>query len=169
MKASMKDTEYQNLIETSWRRPLTEAERAKLAKLLETNPQWQESSHEDMALNGLLRGLPRAALSSNFNARVVLAARRAPTKPAWRMRLESFPWLSAGWVPRAALGAAMICCGILSFHEYQAMRRVQEARAMASVGALAGLPSIDWLQNFDTINRMNKVKVADDDLLTVLQ
>ncbi len=49
------------------------------------------------------------------------------------------------------------------------MRRVQEARAMASVGALAGLPSIDWLQNFDTINRMNKVKVADDDLLTVLQ
>ena len=49
------------------------------------------------------------------------------------------------------------------------MRRAHEARAIASVSRLAGLPSIDWLKNFDTINRMNKVKVADDDLLTVLQ
>jgi hypothetical protein len=49
------------------------------------------------------------------------------------------------------------------------MRRAQEAREVASVSRLAGLPSIDWLENFDTINRLNKVKVADDDLLTVLQ
>ena len=167
MKASM--IEYQNLIETSWRRPLTEVERVKLAKILEANPQWQESFREDAALNGLLRRLPTAAVSTNFTARVVQAARRVPPKPARRLRLESFPWLSAGWVPRLALGAAMICCGLLSFHEYQAMRRAQEARAIVSVSHLAGVPSIDWLENFDTINSMNKIKVADDDLLTVLQ
>jgi hypothetical protein len=169
MNVSMQETEYQNLIETSWRRPLTETEKARLGQLLKANSAWQESWQEDAALNGLLRKLPAAAVSSNFTARVVQAARRVPAKPAWRRRLESFPWLSGGWVPRAALGAAMICCGMLSFHQYESLRRVQEARSLASISHLAGLPSIDWLENFDTINRMNKVQVADDDLLTVLQ
>jgi len=169
MKTSMQHAEYQNLTETSWRRPLTASERTRLRELLEAHPEWQESWHEDAALNGLLRRLPGATVSTNFTARVMQAARRVPPKPAWRRRLESFPWLAAGWVPRAALGVAMVCCGLLSFHEYQAMRRIQEARALASVSRLAGLPSIDWLENFDTINRLNKVKVADDDLLTVLQ
>jgi hypothetical protein len=136
---------------------------------LEAHPEWQESWNEDAALNGLLRRLPSAEVSTNFTARVVQAACRVPAKSTWRRRLELFPWLPAGWVPRAALGVAMICCGMLSFHEYQAMRRAQEAQAVASVSRLAGLPSIDWLENFDTINRLNKVKVADDDLLTVLQ
>ena len=153
----MQDAEYQNLTEAGWRRPLTAAERTRLKELLGAHPEWQESWNEDAALNGLLRRLPSAAVSTNFTARVVQAVRRVPAKPAWRRRLESFPWLPAGWVPRTALGMAMICCGMLSFHEYQFMRRAHEARAIASVSRLAGLPSIDWLKNFDTINRMNKV------------
>jgi anti-sigma factor RsiW len=169
MKGYMQDTEYQNLKEASWRRPLSAAERARLRELLAAHPDCRESWHEDAALSGLLRQLPSAAVSTNFTARVVQAASRVPPKPAWRRQLESFPWLSAGWLPRAALGAAMICCGMLSFHEYQAMRRADEARAIASISRLAGLPSIDWMENFDTINRLNKIKVADDDLLTVLQ
>jgi anti-sigma factor RsiW len=169
IKASMQDAEYQNLIETSWRRALTAAERTRLRELLAAHPEWREPWNEDATLNGLLRRMPGAVVSTNFTARVVQAARRVPPKPAWRRRLELFPWLPAGWVPRAALGVAMICCGMLSFHQYQALRRADEARAIASVSLLAGLPSIDWMENFDTINRLNKVKVADDDLLTVLQ
>jgi hypothetical protein len=169
MKGNMQDAEYQNLTEASWRRPLSAAERARLREILAAHPEWQESWQEDAALNGLLRRLPGAAVSTNFTARVVQAARRVPAKPSWRRRLEFFPWLSAGWMPRAALGVAMVCCGLLSFQQYQAMRRTQEARAVASVSRLAGLPSIDWLENYDTISRLDKVKVADDDLLTVLQ
>jgi hypothetical protein len=165
----MQDAEYQNLTETSWHRPLLPGERARLRELLAAHPEWQEAWREDAALSGLLRKWPAAAVSSNFTARVVAAAQCVPAKPAWRRRLELFPWLPEGWVPRAALGAAMLCCGLLSFHEYEAVRRAQQARAIASVSRLAGLPSIDWMENFDTINRMNKVKVADDDLLTVLQ
>jgi anti-sigma factor RsiW len=165
----MQEPEYQNLIETSWRRPLSETERARLGKFLEAHPERQESWREDAALNGLLRRMPGAALSSNFTARVVQAASRIPAKPAWRRRLEAFPWLGGVWVPRAALGAAMICCGLLSFHGYQVRHRAQEAEAMVSVSPLAGLVSIDSLENFDTINKMNKVQVADEDLLTVLQ
>jgi anti-sigma factor RsiW len=165
----MKTTEYLKLKEASWRRPLTAAERARLREWLAEHPEAQESWEEEAALNGLLRRLPSAAVSTNFTARVVQAARRLPPKPAWRRRLEMFPWLPSGWVPRLALAAAMVCSGLLSFHEYEALCRAQQAQAVASVSRLAALPSIDWLENFDTINRLNKVKVADDDLLTVLQ
>jgi anti-sigma factor RsiW len=169
MKASMQVAEYQDLVETSWRRPLTDAERRKLKKILATNPERQAPWQEDAALTGLLRRVPSVSVSSNFTARVVQAVQRAPTKPGWRIRIGAFPWFSGGWVPRVALGMAMVCCGVLSFHEYQVMRRAQEAQAIASVSHLASLPSIDWLENFDTIDRMNKVQVADDELLTVLQ
>jgi anti-sigma factor RsiW len=165
----MKKTEYQKLKEASWRRPLTTAERAWLREWLAAHPEAQESWDAEAALNGLLRRLPSATLSSNFTARVVQAAQRRPERPAWRRRLEMFPWLPAGWMPRAALAAAMVCSGMLSWHEYVALHRTQEAQAVASVSRLAALPSIDWLENFDTINRMNRVNVADDDLLTVLQ
>jgi anti-sigma factor RsiW len=165
----MQNAEYQKLKEASWRRPLTAEERARLRELLAARPEARASWEEDAALTGLLRRLPGADVSTNFTARVVQAAGRLPAKPAWRRRLEMFPWLPAGWVPRAALAAAMVCSGMLSFHEYEALHRAHEARAVASVSRLAALPSMDWLENFDTINRLNKVKVADDDLLTVLQ
>jgi hypothetical protein len=161
----MQDAEYQNLKEAGWRRPLTSAERARLRELLAAHPEWQDSWEQEAALNGLLRRLPSAAVSTNFTARVVQAAQRLPAKPSWRRRWAMFPWLPAGWVPRAALAAAMVCCGLLTFHEYEALHRARVAREIAN----AGLPSIDWLQNFDTIDRMNKVEVADDGLLTVLQ
>jgi hypothetical protein len=169
MKASMQDAEYQNLKEAGWRRPLTAVERARLRELLAAHPEWQASWEQEAALNGLLRRRPSAAVSSNFTARVMQAAQRLPVKPAWRHRLEMFPWLPAGWTPRVALAAAMVCCSLFTFHEYEAWRRARVAREVASISHLAGLPSIDWLQNFDTIDRMSKVKVADDDLLTVLQ
>jgi anti-sigma factor RsiW len=165
----MKNTEYQIIKEASWRRPLTAVERARLREWLAAHPQTQESWEAEAALNGLLRRLPSATVSSNFTARVLLAAQRPPPKPDWLRWLEMFRWLPAGWMPRAALALAMVCSGLLSLHEYEALHRTQEAHAVVSVSRLAALPPIDWLENFDTINKMNKVDVADDDLLTVLQ
>jgi len=63
----------------------------------------------------------------------------------------------------------MVCCGVLSFREYQAVHRAQMAHELASVSDLAALPPMEWLKDFDTINRLNKVSVADDDLLAVLR
>ncbi len=169
METSMHKAEFQKLKEAGWRRPLTAAEQGRLREFLAAHPEWRESWNQEAALNGLLRRMPTPAVSTNFTARVLQAAQRLPAKPAWRRRLESFPWFSADWIPRAALGLAMVCCALLSFHQYQSLRRAHVAREVASVSRLAGLPSIDWLENFDTIDRLNKVKVADDDLLAVLQ
>jgi hypothetical protein len=168
-KANMQNAEFQNLKEAGWRRPLTAAERARLREFLAAHPEWQESWDKEAALSGLLRRRPDVAVSTNFTARVLQAAQRLPAKPSWRRRLGMFPWLPAGWVPRAALAAAVVCCGVLSFHQYEALRRAQVVRELADGSSLAVLPSIDWLQNFDTIDRLDKVKLADDELLTVLQ
>jgi len=167
--ASMKQTDYQNLKEASWRRPLTAAERTRLRELLAAHPEWRESWEAEEAVNRLLQRLPSAVVSTNFTARVVGAAQRLPAKPAWRRRLAIFPWLPAGWIPRAALGLAMLSCGFLSFQEYQTHHRAKVAQGLASVSRLAALPSLDWLKDFDTIDKLNKVQVADDELLSVLQ
>jgi anti-sigma factor RsiW len=166
---TMQHADYQNLIEAGWRRPLTPPERARLRDFLAAHPQLQESWGQEAALNRLLRRLPSAALSTNFTARVLQAAQRLPAKPPWPLRWPLFAWIPAGWIPRAALAAAMVCCALLSFHQYQASCRAQVARDLASVSRLAALPPIDWLKDFDTINRLDKVKVADDDLLAALQ
>ncbi len=167
----MQQTEYQKLIEVGWKRPLTPAERAQMRKFLDAHPEFQDAWEQDAALNGLLRRMPSPLISSNFTARVLQAAAREQpqARSSWLRRLEAISWLSNRWVPRAALGAAMICSGMISFHEYQAVHRAQVSHEVASMSQLAQIPSIEWLQNFDTINRMDKVKVADDDLLTVLQ
>jgi hypothetical protein len=166
-EANMQDAEYQRLKEAGWRRRLTTAERARMRELLAAHPEWQQSWEQDAALSGLLRRMPSAAISTNFTDRVVQAAQRLPTRPSWGQRLVLFPWLPSGWAPRIALATAMVCCGLFTCHEYKALRRARVAREVAKVSLL--VPSVDWLQNFDTIDRMNKVKVADDDLLAVLQ
>jgi anti-sigma factor RsiW len=169
MNANMRHADYQKLTETSWRRPLTAAERARLREWLAAHPEGRPSWEQEEALSRLLHRLPSAAVSTNFTARVVQAAQRLPAKPAWRRRPAIFPWFPAGWMARAALALAMLGCGFFSFREYQTIHRAQVAREVASVSRLAALPSMNWLKDFDTINKLSKVKVADDDLLSALQ
>jgi hypothetical protein len=63
----------------------------------------------------------------------------------------------------------MLGCGFLSFQQYQTNHRTKMAQGLISVSRLAALPSMDWLKDFDTINKLNKVQVADDELLSALQ
>ncbi|MGA2749110.1 MAG: hypothetical protein ABSG59_10065 [Verrucomicrobiota bacterium] len=168
-RAMMQDADYQRFTEISWRRPLTAEEKARVGQWLAAHPECLEKWEEEEGLDRLLHRLGAAPVSSNFTARVVQAAQRAPVRSGWGQGLAPWRWMSSGWRARLALGAAMVCCATLSFREYQAVHRAQVAREVASVGRLAALAPMDWLKDFDTINRLNKVTVADDDLLAVLQ
>jgi hypothetical protein len=163
----MQHAQFQNLKEAGWRRPLTEAERAGLREYLAGHPEARESWNQEAALNALLRTLPRAAVSSNFTARVLQAVQRQPPTPAWRRRLDIL--VPSRWMPRVALGTAMLCCAMLSAHGYDSWHRTQVARQLVNASRLVSMLSPDCLENFDTINRLNKVRVADDDLLAVVQ
>lgn len=168
-QANMQDADYQNLRETGWRRALTPSEEQRLREIAAAKPTLQKELDGDMALNRLLGRIPSAQVSSNFTARVTDAARRTERKPAWNERFAPFGWLSSNWMPRFALGLAMVCCGVISFREGQVAHRAQMARELASVTRLAALPPMEWMKDFDTINKLNKVAVADDELLTALQ
>ncbi len=63
----------------------------------------------------------------------------------------------------------MVCLGLFSFHESQVIHRARMARELAGVSRLAAVPPMEWLKDFDTINGISQVKVADDDLLAALE
>jgi hypothetical protein len=162
---SMDNADYQKLREAGWRGPLSVAEEESLRRALASKPELQAHWDEEIALNRLLGRTPSPRVSSNFTARVMQVARSSPPKRVWRERFAPFQWLSRNWLPRVALGLAMVCCGVISFREYQAVHRARMVHELASVG---GVP-MEWLKNFDTIDRLNKVSVADDDLLAALR
>ncbi|HEY3854819.1 MAG TPA: hypothetical protein VGO67_10535 [Verrucomicrobiae bacterium] len=163
---SMDNADYQKLKEAGWRGPLSAAEEERLRRALASKPDLQAHWDEEVALNRLLSRTPPPRVSSNFTARVMQAARTTPPRHiGWSERFAPFQWLSRSWMPRLALGLAMVCCGVISFREYQAVHRARMVHELANVG---GVP-MEWLKNFDTIDRLNKVSVADDDLLAALR
>jgi anti-sigma factor RsiW len=157
------------LAELAWRRNLTPEQQARLREYLATHPAARGPWELEAALTRALHGLPPAPVSSNFTALVLQAVQRAPARSAWRRRLDLASWFPAGWLPRAALAATMICLGVGTALEYQTLQRQKMARDIASVGALASLQPVDWMQDFQTIEKLNRVEVADDVLLQVLR
>jgi len=163
----MRDEDFKKAEETSWRRRLTAAEKEEMRLFLAARPEAAEEWERDEALNRLLEQMPAAQVSSNFTARVLAAARSEETKA---VREETTaPWFYRNWWARLTAGAAMVCVGFFSFREYAAAHRAREAQEVVAASRLAALPPMEWLNDFDTIQRLDKVKVADDDLLSVLE
>lgn len=169
----MQDQHYQQIKEAAWRRPLTREEEAALQAFLQSRPAERTGWSEDAALNRLLERLPPAPpVSSNFTARLMQAVQ---AESARFPRRDWFGWLSpAQWLPdgmagRVAMCSMMICLGAISFHEYQLIHRARVARDLARVSRLAQLPRVEWLKDFDTINGISQVNVADDELLAALE
>lgn len=165
----MHDEQFKKIRETAWRRPLTRDEQAALQEFLQAHPAGRQDWAAEAALNQLLERLPAVAVSSNFTARVVAAAQSARPRSAWRDWFDVRFWLPETRVGRLAMCSMMLCAGVISFHEVQMAHRAQVARELADVSRVASLPPVEWLKDFDTINAINKVKVADDDLLAALR
>jgi len=165
----MPDSVPQELTELAWRRSLTPEQQARLRQYLAARPQARRQWECEAALTRGLNRLPPAPVSSNFTALVLQAVQRAPARPAWRRQLDFASWLPAGWRPRLALAATMVCLSFLTVREYQFIQHQRMARDLASVGRLATYQPVDWLQNFQTIEKLSRVQVADDELLRVLR
>jgi hypothetical protein len=166
---NMDDSAYQELKEKSWRKPLSPEEQTRLDQILAARPSVRRDWTEEQALDRCLDSLPPAPVSSNFTARVVHAAEHAA--PAHR---PIFAWNLTGWIRRrwaptgiAALLMTSLC--LVSYHQFQLTHRTRMAHSIETVTRVAALPEMDWLQDFETINRMSQVQVADTELLEVLQ
>ena len=165
------ETRYHQLREAGWRRKLTEAEQAELRALLAAHPEARADWDAEAGLNSALDQLPAAAVSSNFTARMLLAAERETAARArarmagWRFWRPSF-----GWAPRVA--AAMLVAGLslLAYHRHQVVMRLETAESLVAVADVKSLPAHpEVLKDFEAIRRLSQTPPPDVDLLALLQ
>ncbi len=167
----MNNTEFNQLLEIQWRRPLTPQEQQSVLAYLSKHPADQERWTEETRLRQLLAELPDAPVASNFTHRVMESVATAPRRSRPVYWIPEWAWLSPRvWGRRAILASGILGLLVLSGHSYQLHTRTQLARSVAEVSRLAALPGIDMLKDYDAIQRLSQVPpVVDEELLAALQ
>jgi anti-sigma factor RsiW len=148
---------------------LTHEQEAQLQQYLTAHPDQRAHWEEELALNQLLRQVPDAPLSSNFTAQVLQAVRQAP----WRSEVEVSFWrklFSHNWQAKYASALALVCIGLFSYHEHALSVRRDLAQNLAEMSRLTSQTPVEFLENFDAIERLNQVPVhVDRELVAALQ
>ncbi|HAV63998.1 MAG TPA: hypothetical protein DCY13_16735 [Verrucomicrobiales bacterium] len=155
----MNQAELAQLMELARRRPLSEAERARLNALLEANPQAWPDRDDDMGLARLLATLPDAPLASNFTSRVMAAIEREEAATSGgRVR----NWQPRRWFLRLAGAAAVAAVTATGWWQYRSWQRAEFAASLAAVSEVAAVPSVELLKDFEAIQSYAKVPPGID-------
>jgi hypothetical protein len=165
----MNESDYLEMREIAWRRPLTADEKSALQGYLLVHPEAQIEWEEDAALNQILDGVPDVPLSSNFTARVLQAVdlEESREKRQWR----SGSWLSRlrAWLPRFAVAGLVAALGGLGYQQYQIRSQEQRAKYLDTLMTTVASSFADtkiW-EDFDAIAKLQPtdVVVSDDRVL----
>jgi len=155
--------EPSGLLESLWRRKLTDAERAKLC----ARPEMAAECEFESRLSEILANLPDAPMPSNFTARLMQAidSDESRQQRGWRFR-----WNWHAWVPRIAVPLAVALIAGLALHHYELkVQRAMLARNISFVTQSQPLPSADALNNYEVIQRMSQPGRPDEELLALMQ
>ncbi|MBI3192351.1 MAG: hypothetical protein HYZ36_06770 [Pedosphaera parvula] len=167
----MKGSEYMQLLETAWQRPLSEGEQARLEAYFAAHPEVREDWMLEAGLSRVLHDLPDTPLASNFTAQVLRTVERdqaVTNRPAKAVSWRS--WLSLGWRRIVTLGAAVGCAALMAYQYSRMSDRAELAQSVAKVTSVATMPSLEVLQDFEAINRLSQVSSGVDlDLLAGVQ
>ncbi len=163
------DPIYNRLRELSWRRRLTPAEEAELRTWLAAHPEARADWDAESELSAGLARLPDVAVPSNFTARVLQAVEQDAAADMRRPQGKRLSSLWLRWLPKAALAAFVVCVGMLSLRQVQAVHRKKLVESVEAVSAVSSLPSPDILKDFDAIRALNPSPAPDEQLLAVLQ
>jgi hypothetical protein len=166
----MNESEYQSLLETGWRRPLTADELACLEAWVAGHPEAHADWEAEATLNRVLARLPDAPVASNFAARVLQAVERESQATA---RHPSFLDHAKRWFRRPAprLAWALLLVGVLwlGYDRYQANVQTEVAKGMSVLANVASLSDPAVLQDFEAIQRLSQAAPGvDDELYAVL-
>ena len=166
----MNGSEYQQLQETAWRRPLTTEEQARLQAHLLAHPEARDDWDLETMINQGLRKLPDTPLASNFTAQVLRAVQReqAAIRPAtlagWRW------WPALTWSRSALVAGLAVGVGLMAFQYHRTSARAELAQSLAQVSSVASQPGIELLRDFEAINRLGQAPPGVDlDLLAAAQ
>lgn len=163
----MNNSEFNELRELSWRRALTPAEEARLQAYLVSHPEVQSVWEQEAALSELLTELPKAAVPSNFTARVLEAAERDQAAGRGTARIGLGGWFDSvrrlmprlGW----AIGAVLVV--IVGFRQFESHRQAElDAGMVLLVKAVQASPVSDpaVFKDYEAINTMPPVAMDED-------
>jgi anti-sigma factor RsiW len=164
----MNESDYNDLIEKSWRRKLMDAEAADLRAWLAGHPESAEDWQIESRLSRVLDRLPDAPVPSNFTARVLQAVEREGNA-ASRPRGGKWYWFLRSLLPRAAVAAMILGVGLFTYHEHMAARQAQMVQDVKVVTSVRSLPSPEILQDFDTIQKMGSTPGPDPELIALMK
>jgi len=148
--------------ESLWRRKLSQAERAGV--------RGQPELELESRLTDAITRLPDAPVPSNFAARVMGAIDREEAREA-RSRSLIWGWNWRALLPRVAVTAALLAFVSLEFqHQHHGPTRTEMAKTLSAVASAdSSVPSVEVLENLDTIQHLSQPTKADTDLLVDLQ
>ena len=153
----------QRLRDVISRRPLSGSEQAELDAWLARHPEARADWELELALSRAMAREPDAPVSSNFTARVLQDIERGQ-KVSRRERVT----VRGGWwralVPRLVVGSVVIVALVVFIHQRNEAARQKDFEVLLSVQPL---PSVETLQDFDTIRSLNIVATADEDILAL--
>ncbi len=173
----MRDPTYQELLETSWRRPLTAAETARLQALLAADPAAAADWQAEEAVGRLLRGLPEPALSSNFTAQVMRAVEAEAGGSQTSAWVGWYRRWAGGFWPKLAWASALALVATATLVRHNRLERTRLIHDLAQFPTVGTLPPAEVLRDFDAICQIKVVPppvkevpaISDDDLLKALQ
>ncbi|HEX4350555.1 MAG TPA: hypothetical protein VH251_09210 [Verrucomicrobiae bacterium] len=148
--------------ESLWRRKLSGAERAELR----ARPELELEAR----LTDSLARLPNAPVPSNFTARVLDAIELEEARSERSAKASGWHWNWHRLLPRVAVTAAVLLFAGMGFQRYEAgLHRAEMAQSLSVVASAKTVPSLDALNNFDTIRSMSQSGHADTELLADMQ
>jgi hypothetical protein len=148
--------------ESLWRRKLSGGERAELR----ARPELELEAR----LTDALAQLPNVPVPSNFTARVLGAIELEEAQSGRASKIPGWHWNWRLLLPRVATTAAVLLFAGLGFQHYETgMHRAEMAQSLSVVASAKTVPSMDALNNFDTIQHISQSGHADTELLADLQ
>ncbi len=161
---------HQELLETSWQRPLTSEEEAMMADWAAEHPAKSDEWILERNLSLGLRQLSDAPVPSNFTARLLQSVHRDESQIAEPAGSGWWSWVISGhWLVRSALAGLVLAVGLLTFSQARLQQRQELAASLTTVSAVAAVPGPDVFADFEVIRAMSPTPAADEELLTLLQ
>jgi hypothetical protein len=164
------DPKYNQLLELSWRRPLTADEEAQLEAFFVAHPEAREDWKLESGLNTALGHLPQVTVASNFTSRVLgaLALEDAAEQRRSQPAVSRASWLSR-WLPRLAFTGVALVTALVSREQILSSRRAKLGESVVRVAEVSSLPSPEILKDFDAISALSETPGPDMALLTALK
>lgn len=168
----MSKSSFEDLIEISWRRALTQEEEAALQAWLAAHPEDTERWEFEAGLNLALERVPAVQPSSNFTSRV-LALVEQDQRAAQRSRSGWLNWFGGEWLTLRRLSWASVCmiAFAVAVNESGKYGQKQVSRGLKSISAVAAVTPSELVEDFDVVVKFNAVRAEQnptDEALYVL-